>query len=114
RRGVVRLAAKARGPRGSSRAAGRESESWCPAGLLLRVAGEADVHGQLAGRRQLRGRLGEHVELALVVDDAPAEEPAVALGERERIRVPELERIRRLDVDVAVDEHRDARAVRRR
>jgi hypothetical protein len=82
------------------------------AGLLLAVAGETDVDRQLACGRELRRRLGEHVELALVVDDAACVQPLAALLQGERIRLPELERVGRLDVDVPVDEHRRSRAVR--
>ncbi len=74
--------------------------------LLLAVARDAQVDGELArGPEELR-RLQEHVQLALVVDDAAAEEPTVTLDERERLGVPELERIRRLDVEVPVAEDR--------
>ena len=53
--------------------------------LLLAVARDAQVDGELArGPEELR-RLQEHVQLALVVDDAAAEEPTVTLDERERL-----------------------------
>ena len=52
-----------------------------------------------AAREQL-GRLEQHEELPLVVGDAARVEPAVALDELERRRLPELERIGRLDVEV--------------
>ena len=82
--------------------------------LLLAVARDAQVDRELArGREQLR-RLEEHVQLALVVDDAAAEEPTVALDELERLGLPELERIGRLDVEVPVAEDRRRASPRRR
>jgi hypothetical protein len=51
---------------------------------------------------QLLGRLQEHEELALVVGDAASVEPFVAKRRLERVGLPELERRRRLDVEVAV------------
>ena len=92
---------------------GREEvDDLVAAGLLLGVAAHAHVDGKLSRGGELGSRLDQHVELALVVGDAAAEEPAVALLERERVRLPELERVGRLDVDVAVDHDRRPSAVR--
>ena len=79
------------------------------AGLLLAVAAEADVHGQLAGARQLTRRREEHVELALVVDRAAPVEVLTADLRLERRRIPQLERVGRLHVEVSVAE--DGRGV---
>ena len=64
--------------------------SWA----ILRASGE------------VRRRLGQHVQLSLVVGDAAAVDPLAALLEREGIGLPELERIGRLDVHVPVDKYR--------
>ena len=77
--------------------------------LLLAVTGDAQVDGKLAGRGQQLRCLQEHVQLALVVGHAAGVEPAVALDELERIRVPELERVGRLHVEVPVAEDRGRR-----
>ena len=79
------------------------------ADLLLAVTRDAQVDGELAGRGEQLRRLQEHVQLALVVGDAAGVEPAVALDELERIRVPELERVGRLHVEVPVAEDRGRR-----
>ena len=71
--------------------------------LLLAVAGDAQVDRELAGGGEQLGGLEQHVELALVVGDAARVEPVVALDELERIRVPELERVGRLHVEVPVE-----------
>ena len=70
----------------------QEVDDRVASGLLLAVAGEPDVHGQRALRRQQRRRLQQEVELALVVGDASGVEPAVAHGRLERRRLPGLER----------------------
>src|SRR5436190_11374025 len=85
-----------------------------PTGLLLGVAGHADVHRQLARGSEFRRGLQQDVQLALVVDDPARVEPAGALLQRERVGLPQIERIGRLDVDMPVDEHRRGRPVRRR
>ena len=54
------------------------------ADLLLPVAGEAQVHGQLAGCSEKLGGLQQHVELTLVVGRAAGIQPAVAVDELER------------------------------
>ena len=82
-----------------------EVDDRVAADLLLAVAGDAQVDRQLAGLRELLGRLEQAVELALVVGDAARDEPLAGDGQLERRRVPQLERRRRLHVEVAVDEH---------
>ena len=84
------------------------------ADLLLTVGDDSDVHGQRVLLSKQLGRLQEREELALVVGDAARVVPAVALGELERRRLPEVERGGRLDVVVPVDHHgrRIAAAVR--
>ena len=62
--------------------------------------------GKLAGGGEQLGGLEQHVELALVVGDAARVEPVVALDELERSRVPELERVGRLHVEVPVKQDR--------
>ncbi len=74
--------------------------------LLLAVEGEADVDRQLAGGCELPDGLDEHEEVPLVVGDAARVEPAVSLRQLERRGLPELERVRRLDVEVRVAEDR--------
>ena len=85
------------------------------ADLLLAVARDADVHRQRALGGEQRGRLQQKVELALVVGDASGVEPLAPDRRLERRALPQLERRRRLDVEVAVDEHcRRGVGVRRR
>ena len=83
------------------------------AAILLALVEHADAQGQLADRRSIRleGLQARH-EVALVVRDAPAEEEATALRRLERRRLPLVERIRRLDVVVVVDEERAGPATR--
>ena len=76
------------------------------AGLLLAVAAEADVDRQLARRRELARRGEQHEELALVVDGAAAVEVAVAQLGLERPALPQVERVGRLHVEVAVADDR--------
>src|SRR5262249_51559226 len=66
--------------------------------------GDAAVDGQGAGSRKVAGSLQQCVQLALVVRDAARVQPAVADRCFEGRRVPEVERRRRLDVEVSVDE----------
>ena len=83
-----------------------ELDNRVTADLLLPVACDADVHRQrVVGAQQLR-RLEQGVELALVVGDPARVEPAVALLELERGRLPKVERRGRLHVEVPVDHHR--------
>ena len=84
------------------------------AGLLLPVTREAHVHRQLAGSRQRLARFEEHEQVRLVVGHAARVEPAVALGQLERRRLPELERVGRLHVEVRIDEDRRRRLWRAR
>src|SRR5438105_14973050 len=83
--------------------------------LLLAVAGDADVDRQCALRCEVGGGSQEQVQLTLVVRDPAGVGPPVADGELERVALPELERRRRLHVEVAVREHgrRVRRAARR-
>ena len=76
------------------------------ADLLLAVEGEADVDRQLAGRRELPDGLDEHEEVPLVVGHTTRVQPSVALRQLEGRRLPELERVGRLDVEVRVAEDR--------
>ncbi len=86
------------------------------ADLLLAVEREADVDRQLAGRRELPDGLDEQEHVPLVVGDPARVQTAVAMRELERRRLPELERIGRLDVEVRVAEDRRRRlgSLRRR
>jgi hypothetical protein len=80
-----------------------------PAGLLLAVTGEAHVDRQLSGDGQLARRGQEHVELTLVVGD-PASVDVLApdLGLKRR-RLPQVQRVLGLHVEMAVAEHRGRR-----
>src|SRR5213596_2813348 len=96
---------------GAALVAPDELNDTATADLLLTVARDADVHGQPAvGGEQLRA-LEKRPELALVVCDAARVQPTVADGRLERLAVPQLERSRRLHVEVPVDEDRRRRAV---
>jgi len=79
------------------------------ADLLLAVEGEAYVHreGPLLG--ELPHRLDEEERVPLVVGDAARVEAPVALRELERGRLPEVEGVRRLHVEVRVAEDRRGR-----
>ena len=74
------------------------------ADLFLGVEREANVHRQLACSGKSARGLHEDEQLGLVVRYAARIEPAVALGELERRRFPELERVGRLHVEVRVTE----------
>ena len=75
--------------------------------FLLALEQHLDVHRQPAVLRQVRlDRLHVHEDLALVVDGAAGIELAVAHGGVERRRRPQLDRIHRLHVVVAVEEDR--------
>ncbi len=74
------------------------------ADLLLAVEGEAHVHGKRALWRELPDGLDEHEHVPLVVGDPARVQPAVPLGQLERRRLPEVERVGRLDVEVRVAE----------
>jgi hypothetical protein len=76
------------------------------AGLLLAVAGEAHVDRKLTGCLELAGCRQQEVELTLVIGDTAGIQPVTADLRLERSRVPQLQRIGRLDVKVAVAEHR--------
>ena len=72
------------------------------ADLLLAVEREADVDRQRALVGELPRRLDEHEHVPLVVGDPAGVELAVAPGQLERRRLPELERVGRLHVEVRV------------
>ena len=77
------------------------------ADLLLALEQHLDVHRQASLLRQVRlDRLHVHEDLALVVDGAAGVELAVAHRGLERRRGPQLQRIHRLHVVVAVEEDR--------
>ena len=76
------------------------------ADLLLAVERETHVHRELAGCGELRGRLDEDQEVDLVVGDAARVQTSVARRELEGRRLPELERVGRLYVEVRVAEDR--------
>ena len=87
-----------------------ELDDRLPADLLLAVAGDPQMlTGSAPVRGEQRRALQQRPELALVVRDAARVEPLVANRRLERLAVPELERRRRLHVEVAVDEDRAAR-----
>ena len=78
------------------------------AGLLLPVAAEPDVHRQLPGGGQLASGREQHEQLALVVDGSAAVEVLAADLGLERVALPQVERRRRLDVEMAVAAGRSA------
>src|SRR5207244_977836 len=92
-----------------------EIDDRAPAGLLFAVAGEAHVHGQGAGGGQVAGGAQEHVQLSLVVGDTARVEVLVSDRGIERRRLPELERVLGLNVEVAVAQYggRRVRVARR-
>ena len=79
------------------------------ADLLFAVEREADVDRQLAGGCELTHGLDEQEHVPLVIRDPARVETAVALRELERRRLPEIERVLRLNVEVRVAEHRRRR-----
>ena len=83
-----------------------EVDDRVAARLLLAVEGDPDVDRQRALARQELRRLEEEVGVALVVDRAARVEVAVADLGLEGIGLPEVERRRRLDVEVAVEKDR--------
>src|SRR5687767_12209163 len=81
--------------------------------LLLALVAKLEVDRQPAAYAEDgldRLQVGEH--LALVVAGAARVDPAVADRRLERRTVPGVQRLRRLDVVVAVDEHRPCRVGR--
>jgi hypothetical protein len=88
-----------------------EVDNRVPADLLLAVTRDADVHRQLAPLCEQLRRLQEGVQLPFVVGDPPCVVPAVALRQLEGPRLPQVERRRRLHVEVPVDEYGRRRAV---
>ena len=89
---------------GAALVGGEEVDDRVAAGLLLAVAGEAEVDRERALGGELLRRLQQQVELALVVGDAAPVEPLVADRRLERLALPELERVGRLHVEVPVAE----------
>ena len=79
--------------------------------LLLAVAADPQVDGELAAGAQILSRFEEHEELALVVGDAASVEAFIAERRFEGFGLPELERRGRLDVEVAVADDRRGLAV---
>ncbi len=84
----------------------QEVDDRVAAGLFLAVAREPHVDRQRALGGQKRRRLQQEVELPLVVGHAARVEPPVAHRRLERRALPALERLRRLDVEVPVGDHR--------
>ena len=82
-----------------------EAQHVRAADLLLALEHDAHVHRQLARARELAGDVQERQEVALVVARAARVQPAVAHHGLERVGRPELARIGRLHVVVAVDQH---------
>ena len=77
------------------------------ANFFLAFKQHADVDGQLAGCGQQRlERLNLRPDLAFVIDRAAGVEIAVALGWLKGRRVPLVQRLGRLHIVVAVNEHR--------
>ena len=79
------------------------------ADLLFAVEREADVDRELAGGCELTHGLDEQEHVPLVIGDPARVETAVAMRELERRRLPEIERVLRLNVEVRVAEHRRRR-----
>jgi hypothetical protein len=93
----------------------QEVDDRVPARLLFAVAGEAHIDRELAGLSELARGAEQHVQLPLVVGDAAAVEVLAADLRLERRRFPQVERIGRLHVEVAVAQHgRRALGVARR
>ncbi len=74
--------------------------------LLLAVGDDADVDRQRALGGEQAGCVQQHPELALVIRHAAGIQPLAADRRLERVRLPELQRRRRLDVEVPVAEDR--------
>ena len=92
-----------------------ELDDRLAAHLLLAVRDDTDVDRECALCSEQAGGVQDHPELALVVGDAASVEPLVADRRLEGIGLPELERRRRLDVEMAVaEDRRSALGSRRR
>ena len=88
-----------------SRLASSHASRWTRARLLLALEDVADVDREATARREDgRGRHQVEVDLALVVGGAAAEHPPSVHDRLERRRRPEVQRVDRLDVVVAVDQ----------
>src|SRR5438552_12691868 len=81
------------------------------AGLLLAVAADPQVDRKGVARLQFLSGLELHVELPLVICDPPPVDASVPDSRLERIGFPEVERRRRLDVEVSVADDGRALAV---
>ena len=84
----------------------QELDDRLAAHLLLTVRDDPDVDRKGAFGRELPGGVQEHPELPLVVGHAARVQPFVADRRLEGIRLPEIERRRRLHVEMAVAEDR--------
>src|SRR5450759_1237204 len=90
---------------GSALVRGQELGDRATADLLLAVADKTDIDRQSVLTGERAGRLEQHEELPLVIRAATPVEPAVPLDEREGLRLPELEWIDCLNVEMPVAEH---------
>ncbi|HEY8829043.1 MAG TPA: hypothetical protein VIM83_00430, partial [Candidatus Limnocylindria bacterium] len=72
--------------------------------FLLTFDEQRDPAGRLSAVRPQRGKMRR--DAGLVIRDATAVEPAVALGRREWIGLPRVARSRRLHVMVGIEEDR--------
>ena len=86
-----------------------ELDDRMAARLLLPVTGEAHVYRQRARLGERPGAGQQHEELALVIGDAAAVEAVLLDAGLERFRLPKVQWIRRLYVEVSVTEHRGRR-----
>ena len=77
-----------------------------PLDLLLAVTRKSHVDRERPFNRQPAYRFQEHEQLALVIRCSPPVDPTVANVDGKRIGLPELERVHRLDIEMAVEQHR--------
>jgi hypothetical protein len=84
---------------------GKKVEDRVPASLLLAVADEAHVDGELARGGQLASRGEQQIQLPLVVGNAAGVHMLTADLRLERRRLPQVERVRRLNIEVPVAEN---------
>ena len=106
--GHVGVATRPTGPaRSSSGCSSMNASTGSEPDFLVALEEEAEVHRRAAGALQPRlGRREVHEELALVVAGAAGVDDVVLVARLERRPHPLVERIGRLHVVVAVDEHR--------
>ena len=95
---------------GAAVVVGEEVDDRVAADLLLAVAATRTLTGSAPSAASSSRRLQQQVELALVVGDAARVEPLVADLGLERRALPHVERVGRLDVEVAVDHDRRRRS----